>query len=141
VGPPKRERTYIHVHHHIPRTRPCAKRKKERVDKRGVLIMHAPFIENFDQFFSPPFTFLRRGIDAYLPNRLVVRRSFLYNNIYTRVQFTPPRRRQSARRFIAIIYNRYTFIIIVRCRHTHCTTHAVHVHLYNNAYNTLKCIL
>jgi len=39
VGPPKRERAHIiHVHHHIPRTGPRAKRNKERVDKRGVPI-------------------------------------------------------------------------------------------------------
>jgi hypothetical protein len=99
--------------HHIPRTRIRAKKKKERTSTKDAYDNAAPFIEHFDQF-SPPYLFLRRKI--HLTRRLVVRRFFFE---CTRSGLLRDYTTTSTRRFIAIIYNRYTFIILVRMAHIH----------------------
>lgn len=98
--------------HRIPRTRIRAKKKKERRQKKR-MIMHAPFIENVDQFFPSIHSSVAESTSPKLV--VFVRRFFLSirRGSGLHCDYTT-----SARRFIAIIYNRYTFIILVR-RHTH----------------------
>jgi len=112
-------------------------RKNASTKEAYLLIMHAPFIENFDQFFSPPFMCLRRGIHAHLPPigwlQCVI---YFYNiTLYAGPVYAAPTTTIGP----AIYCNNLQSLHIYNTRtlqahtHTHCTIHTVDVHiLYNN---------